>query len=417
MSVQKPCGINDWICPEPLAPARFESIRRRMVLEYCKWDPQVGDISTLAPFPMVIPATVARELSLLAEGLAAETESAERELLSRPDLIRRLGLPRAIQQVLLDESIPLTAVAARVIRFDFHPTAEGWRISEANSDVPGGYTESSHFPRLMAEHWPCYHSAGNPLATFADAITWHLGEHRHVGLLAAPGFVEDQQVIRCIANELHTRKWTAVFGRPSQLEWNSGSASLRLSNRLAPSSVIIRFFQGEWLARLRDRQSWRHLFRGGNTPVCNPGLSVLSESKRFPLVWNELKTPLPHWRSLLPKTRDPRSVHWHRDSEWLLKGAFGNNGDEVADRHLQTRRDWRKTQWSVRLHPRQWAAQRRFAALAIATPLGDMYPCLGVYTVNGRACGIYGRMSAKPFIDYAAIDVAILVNNDDGDRG
>jgi hypothetical protein len=41
-----------------------------------------------------------------------------------------------------------------------------------------------------------------------------------------------------------------------------------------------------------------------------------------------------------------------------------------------------------------------------------MYPCLGVYTVNGEASGIYGRMSAKPFIDYSSTDVAILVRDD-----
>ena len=38
-----------------------------------------------------------------------------------------------------------------------------------------------------------------------------------------------------------------------------------------------------------------------------------------------------------------------------------------------------------------------------------MYPCLGVYTIDGRAAGIYGRIAPKPFIDYAAVDVAVLV--------
>jgi hypothetical protein len=37
-----------------------------------------------------------------------------------------------------------------------------------------------------------------------------------------------------------------------------------------------------------------------------------------------------------------------------------------------------------------------------------MYPCLGVYTIDGRAAGIYGRLSARPLVDYAAVDVAVL---------
>jgi hypothetical protein len=39
-----------------------------------------------------------------------------------------------------------------------------------------------------------------------------------------------------------------------------------------------------------------------------------------------------------------------------------------------------------------------------------IFPCLGVYTVNGKAVGIYGRYSPRPLIDYAAVDVAVLIS-------
>jgi hypothetical protein len=35
-----------------------------------------------------------------------------------------------------------------------------------------------------------------------------------------------------------------------------------------------------------------------------------------------------------------------------------------------------------------------------------------VYTVNGRFAGIYGRIAPRPFIDFAAVDVAVLVRNE-----
>jgi hypothetical protein len=38
-----------------------------------------------------------------------------------------------------------------------------------------------------------------------------------------------------------------------------------------------------------------------------------------------------------------------------------------------------------------------------------MYPCIGVYTVNGRAAGAYGRLSWRQVIDFSAVDVAVLV--------
>ena len=157
------CNPVQWTCPPPLHADDFARLRRRLVLEHFKWDPQVGDVETLARYPLVLPAATVRGLAALAEALAAESKAAERELLARPDLLRRLGLPRRIRRVLADGSTPPTPAAARVIRFDFHPTPDGWRISEANSDVPGGYAESSHFAQLMAEH--------SGLRPIADPVT------------------------------------------------------------------------------------------------------------------------------------------------------------------------------------------------------------------------------------------------------
>lgn len=151
------------------------------------------------------------------------------------------------------------------------------------------------------------------------------------------------------------------------------------------------------------------MFTGGATPVANPGAAVVLESKRFPLLWDELRAPLPTWRALLPETRDPREVPWARGDGWVLKAALSNNGDAVLLRGSSSRRAWRAAGWRARLSPRAWVAQRRFDVLALETPLGPRYPCLGVYTVDGRAAGIYGRLGASPVIDFAASDVAVLL--------
>jgi hypothetical protein len=297
-----------------------------------------------------------------------------------------------------------TPAAARVIRFDFHPTAAGWRISEANSDVPGGYAEASHFPRLLAASFPGCRPSGDPAAAVADAIHARAGGPGRAGLLAAPGYLEDQQVVACLADALRRRGWATVLGHPGQVTWDAGRARMGP----APLDVVVRFIQGEWLGRLPAATGWRHFLRGGRTPVCNPGASLVTESKRFPVVWDGLKTPLPTWRALLPETRDPRQVDWRREPNWLLKAAFANNGDEVHDRSWARPKAWRRAAWAARLWPGGWAAQRRFDPLPVPTPVGMMYPCLGVYTVDGRAAGIYGRLSPRPVIGYAAVDVAVL---------
>lgn len=57
-----------------------------------------------------------------------------------------------------------------------------------------------------------------------------------------------------------------------------------------------------------------------------------------------------------------------------------------------------------------WVAQRRFEALP--TPRGAMYPCRGVYTINGKAAGLFGRLAPRPLIDFAATQVAVLMREE-----
>jgi hypothetical protein len=379
-----------------------------MLLRGCKWDPQVGDTATLAPFPLVLPAGVACTLAQLAERLTAEAVAAERALLERPECLRVLGLPPAVRRALATPIEP-TPAAARVIRYGFHPTSEGWRISEANADVPGGYTESSLFPRLMAEHYPGTRPAGDPARALVDAVVAAMGGPGHVGLLAATGHMEDQQVIAFLAALLERRGCSTVRAHPRQVIWDHGVALLeRPRQGRRPLDAVVRFYQAEWLGRGSAPNGFTRFFQGGKTPVCNPGTALLLESKRFPQVWDRLGLEVPAWRTLLPPTFDPRRVKGRFGPGWVLKTAFCNTGDTVAFDDGPDRARWNRAVWGARLRPSQWVAQRRFDVLPIATPRGPMYPCLGVYTVDGRAAGLYGRLASLPLVDLAAIEVAVL---------
>lgn len=404
------CRFQQWQCSPEVAWERFAVLRRGLVLDGFKWDPQVGDESILARFALLLPARTWRQLAQLAEQLTHEALAAERELLQRPELLRVLGLPRPVCQVL---SSPIagqaTPALARVFRFDFHPTAAGWRISEANSDVPGGYTEASNFSRLMAEHFPGYAPAGDPGPRLADVMAAALGGRGQVALLSATGYMEDQQITAYLAHLLRQRDVMAHLAHPRQVQWRKGIAYLSGAWHEGPLDAVLRFYQGEWLEELPAALGWSHYFRGGLTPVCNPGSALLIESKRFPLVWSQLASPLPTWKALLPETRNPGAVSWRKDRDWLLKTAFCNTGDTVAIRDQVDRWHWRRAAWSARIWPGDWVAQRRFEVVPLSTPRGVGYPCLGVYTINGAAAGIYGRISPRPIIDYAAVDLAVLI--------
>ena len=392
--------------------ATLSSLRRRAVLEGCKWDPQVGDVDTLTPFPLVLKRSVWKQIASQAEQLTQEAVAAEEEISRRPELLKLLGLPTALCRVLA-EGAPITPAAGRVIRFDFHYTTQGWRISEGNSDVPGGFSEASYFTGMMAEHFPGLRPAGNPADVWSTTLAAAVRRSGVVALLSAPGHMEDHQVVAFLAARLRECGCRPHLAKPEQILWRDGIAHLNTAWHRGPLDAIVRFYQAEWLSRLPPKIGWRQFFRSGRTPVANPALAVISESKRFPLVWAKLSMALPTWRALLPETREPRNAPWSHDDGWLLKTAMCNTGDTISVRELMRPGEWLRTRLRVRLTPGRWVAQRRFESVPVSTPIGLRHACVGVYTVNGRAAGAYARLSEKPVIDFAAADVALLLEDDE----
>ena len=397
-----------WHIPDPIPANLFAQIRRRTIFDCCKWDPQVGDTDVLSPQPLLIGEQVRTELFRRAEQLAAEIEATERELLDRPDLHRRLSIPRSIRRILRHKSVPPAGIA-RVIRFDFHFTEEGWRISEANVDVPGGFNESAGFARLVAAHYPDAAPCGDPSAAIARSISAGVAAGGHVALVHATAYTDDRQVMIYLSKDLETAGLKPWLIGPHQLSWEDGRARLATEWSREPVSAIIRFFPAEWLANLPRRCGWRNYFAGARTPACNPASALLVQTKRLPLVWNDLQTPMPAWRELLPETRDPRDAPWSRDNGWIVKPALGRVGEGIGMPDAIQNREWKNIRRSARWFPQHWIAQRRFKAVPLMLNGRAHFPCFGVYTVAGRACGIYGRLGRIPLINATAQDVAVLV--------
>jgi glutathionylspermidine synthase len=395
----------------PLDGRLFGELRREMELRHCKWDAQVGDLAALAPTPLVIEPETWNELAESAEALAAETEALEAAVLERPDLFAMIGLPRTLRAVFAGGECRVPS-GARVLRFDFHWTTEGWRVSEVNSDVPGGYTEATSFTHLVAAHVPRTRTAGNPTAALIDAILRRRDGDARVALINAPGHMEDHQVVAYLAARIRERGVGAEVVAPSHIRWIDGKARIENQWCRAPVSAIVRFYQVEWLARLPRplAAAWRPMFAGGRTPIVNTGTAALTESKRLPLVWDRLSVPVPTWRRLLPETRPLAAAPWAQDEGWILKTAYCNTGDTVTMRSALPASEWRWRAWSARLRPRAWVAQRRFETVPIADHGVRVFPCIGVYTVDGTAVGAYARVSETPVIDYAARDAALLIS-------
>lgn len=411
-SVSAPPGELACRAGDPLSPADFARVRRRAVFDCCKWDPQVEDVATLAQFPLLLSSETWRDLAALAEALARETFAAEAELVRRPELHATLALPRAARSA-LRRALPDGAPPgiARLIRFDFHHTPAGWRISEANTDVPGGLNEASGFAALMAKRYPGTTAAGDPARAYADALTRALPPAPRLALVHATAYSDDHQVMRYLARRLAACGAEAVLVSPAHLRWPDGRVHLAAEWTRGPVDALVRFFPAEWLPNLPSVTDWRRFFAGGRTPASNPAAALLTQSKRFPLVWDALETPLPTWRRLLPETRDPRDTPWRTEDEWVLKPALGRVGEGIGMPGATGHKEWRQIGRAIFWHARHWAAQRRFEATPLATADGTRYPCIGVYTVDEHAVGAYGRLAPRPLIDSRAQDVAVLLED------
>ena len=404
-----------WLPVAPLADGDFARLRRRAIFDCCKWDPQVEDTSTIARFPIVLVRRAWEELAALAQSLAHEALAAELEVASRPELHAQLGLPARVLGAL--GAGPAARGVARLIRFDFHATEDGWRISEANTDVPGGLNEASGLPVLMGAHAQGAATTGDPAGAYAHALAEAVPDSAHVALAHATAYTDDRQVMTYVGGRLAELGVRSSLVSPAQLRWRDGRAHVDTEWARGPVDAVVRFFPAEWLPNLPSSSGWSAFYHGAQTPVSNPATALLTQSKRFPLVWDSLRTPMPTWRALLPETRDPRDLRSLGDGAWVLKPALGRVGEDIALFGVTPAKDATRIARAAAKHPGQWVAQRRFAPLALSVGAATMFPCFGVYTVDDRVCGVYGRVGRRPLIDGQAMDVAVMVAADDTASG
>ena len=208
-----------------------------------------------------------------------------------------------------------------------------------------------------------------------------------------------------------------IFAAPDHIVWDRHRAFCILEGDEGPIDGIARFFPLEWLTNLPRKSGWKGYF-DCKVPSCNHPAAILTQSKRLPLVWDELGVDIPAWKKLLPETRDPKSIK-PQDTDWIYKPAFGRVGGGISIREAITGKEHKLIQKDARRQPGDWVAQRKFTSRPLTDINGETYHlCVGVFTVNGKSAGFYGRISPYPRIDDRAKDISLLVskggNNHEG---
>ena len=144
--------------------------------------------------------------------------------------------------------------------------------------------------------------------------------------------------------------------------------------------------------------------------ISNPLTALLVQSKRFPLIWPQLRCTLPTWRQLLPQTVEPDD-EIDQYGDWVIKPALGHEGTDVAVPGVTAPTALASSKAKLRRSPHYWVSQRKFGMKPVATPDGHRFICVGVFVVDGQGVGGYARLSASPFIDGSAQEAIVLVED------
>jgi hypothetical protein len=387
-----------------LARSMYRDYRLDAIFCGKKWDPQLYDRSTIADRALLIGRAEWIELSNAAERLFAETLRIEAELqrYANSQGPERF-LPARAWRRLRRLPEPQSAGGARLMRFDFHPTADGWRLTEVNSDVPGGLNESSLFPRLWPAREASWGVPGNPGESYVRRVVEHfgLGAGARVGLIHATAYADDWQHMAYLQGLLADLGLEAVGVAPTNVELHDGQMSLA-GARL---DAALRFFPGDWLLFSRWGEPW---FSRHPDTMSNPLHALFSQNKFFPVVCAELGIDLPAWQQYLPST-SRLALRDLLGTTDLLKPSFGRVGEDIA--RIADLKSARRLglALSLLLGSGLWIKQRQFTPTNLGSATEPITACVGVYCVDGRVVGAYGRLTGERFIDMAAADSPLFI--------
>jgi len=423
----------------PIPKDKYNTYRLDLMFDCYKWDPQFLDDNTIARYALVLTREEHEELVQLTENLDKETIAAEKYLYEHPELTKPLALPGSIHKelrrsnrrqahfrskddkisgnVLSNEQMCRTMQGyepgkhIRLMRYDFHPTVEGkWAVSEVNSDVPGGFAESTCMPEVArrylgaSEYW--YKNFGEILV---NAFQRKVRQKGRIMLVHCTCYSDDRQVMQFLGDRLREKGFQVIYGATDHLRFRDGVAYSILDGNEGPVDAIFRFTPLEWLKEIRPKH-WQGYF--DTTAVsCNHPIAMYAQTKRFPLVWDALEERgicLATWRELLPETLEVKAAKGREG--FLYKPACGRVGEKISIREACRGDEYKKILAEVKRHPKRYLAQKRFESNPLVGEHGETYHvCLGSYTVEGKHAGYYARISDLPRIDSHAADIPVLI--------
>lgn len=390
---------------------QYDEYRLTLMFDCYKWDPQFLDNNTIAKHALVLTKEEDMELQRLTESLDQETRKAEEFLNQHLELMKPLALPKSVSKEIKKMKNYEPDRHIRLMRYDFHPTTNGkWAISEVNSDVPGGFAESSLMPQAAMTLFPkeqfWHKDFGDMLV---QAIMEKVPENGRIMLVHCTCYSDDRQVMQFLGDKLKARGYMVIYGAADHLNFEDQRAISILDGNEGEIDAIVRFTPLEWLTEMKPKR-WQGYF-DTTTVSCNHPVAIFAQTKRFPLVWDVLEQngiAMTTWRELLPDTIEVKDAKGKEG--YIFKPACGRVGEKISIKEACRGNEYKQILSDVKKHPKKFLAQKRFDSQPLVDANGEEYHiCLGSYAVNGAHAGYYARISDLPRIDSHAADIPVLI--------
>ena len=390
---------------------RYYDYRLQAMFDCYKWDPQFEDSNTLARHVLVLSQAENEEIIKFTENLDKETRLAEEFLNKNIKISKKLMLPKKIIEKISDMEEYDKANNIRLMRYDFHPNMDnGWTVTEVNSDVPGGFAESSLLPdlarKMISRPELEYSSFGEKMV---EAINSLLDKNGTIMMVHCTCFSDDRQVMQYLGDRLEKEGYRIIYGAADHINFIGKEAYCILENNKEKIDLIFRFTPLEWLIQMKPRR-WDGYFNTV-TKSCNYPISIYAQSKRFPFVWNDLENAgidMKTWRELLPETLEVKKVI-ERDG-YVYKPVYGRVGEKITIKEACKVDEYKRILQDVKKHPKQYILQKKFQSRPLISDDGMKYHvCIGSYTINSKHAGYYARINSYPRIDSYAADIPVLI--------
>ncbi len=315
---------------------------------------------------------------------------------------------------------------------------------EINADTPSGQVEATLLGALFAPEHPALE---DPNADYPERL-WRMmtrafqartgrpGAPTRIGIVFPSDLPEDITLVRLYQRWFQERGAQVVLGSPFNLGVADDGAVTLLGR---PVELVFRHYKTDWWAEREPVWADEPPYadpdpiadqlalliaaeREGRVAVVNPFGALLPQDKRaLALFWEHLDRFAPEVqatvRALIPETRRLDAVGRERLSaereRWVLKAAWGCEGDDVLVGPFMTQEAWDKALRLALEGP--WVAQRFFRVAPVRSDAdadaGALWlPNLGVYLIAGAPSGMLVRLtSPRTVTDTRALVAPVLV--------